>query len=557
MVFRVEELIRKLALKNAIEYKGKAQSKSVIQKLIAEKPEIKKNIRTIIGLVNNIIDEVNNMTYEDQVESLSKIAPEYLSDNKEKKVKTLKDLPNVEVGHFVTRLPPEPGKYLHIGHAIGFYINYLYAKKYDGKVILRFEDTNPLKPKKEFYEAIREDLKDIGIEYDKEIIESNNMEQYYSYGEQLIKKGLAYACSCSQETIREKRRNMQECECRNRSITENLKIWKSMHEDLEEGSYIIRLKGNMKHKDPLLRDPAIFRIIDAEHPLQGRKYRVWPAYDFAVAIEDGLNVTHVLRGSEFLQRTPLQNHIRELLGIKSPVIIHFSRINIIGGLTSGRAIRELIKKENTTWDDPRLMTIRALLRRGIVPDTFKRLAIDVGLSLTETNLDYIHIAGVNKKIIDPITKRCFFVEDPIKLKVDGAPEVTATIPLHSKHPEMGERKIYTNGTIWISRNDVKKGIVRLKDLYTIKINDIGQDKIQAEFITEKFEKGVDIIQWVEESAKPMKLVIPIDNKLKIVEGLVENSVATYPVGEIIQMERIGYGRIDKKDPVITVIFAHK
>ncbi|MHA1302495.1 MAG: glutamate--tRNA ligase [Candidatus Heimdallarchaeaceae archaeon] len=550
----MDKLIRKITLKNAIDFNGKAQAKSVIPKIIGEKPEVKKDIRNVIAKVNSIVDEINAMSYDEQVEELKKIAPELL-EKKEKREKGLKELPNAKVGDFVTRLPPEPGKYLHIGHAIGFYINYLYSKKYNGQVILRFEDTNPQIPKIEFYEGIREDLKAIGIEYDKEIIESNNMEQYYKYGEQLITSGLAYACSCSQEVMREKRRQKEECTCRNRAIDETFSIWKKMKHDIKEGEYVIRLRGDMQSKDPLMRDPTIFRIIDKEHPLQGNKYRVWPSYDFAVAIEDGLNVTHVLRGAEFLQRTPLQNYIRKLLNIKNPEIIHYSRINVRGGLTAGRDIRALIKREKTSWDDPRLMTIRALLRRGIVPETFKHMAYDVGLSLAETNLDYIHIAGVNKKMIDPIAKRCFFVPDPVKIIVKNAPKLVAKIPIHPKK-DMGTREIATEGVVWISRSDVQEGEVRLKDLYTINITKV-DGEIEAEFVTEKYEKGVGIIQWVSNNHVKMQLIKPEGQQLHLIDGYGEIALKEYKKGEIIQMERIGYGRIDSKEPELTVIFAHK
>ncbi|UJG42070.1 MAG: glutamate--tRNA ligase [Candidatus Heimdallarchaeum aukensis] len=555
MLIQMDTEIRKIVLKNAIDYKGKASAKSVIPKILGAFPEAKKNIKEVVEKVNALVSEINSLTLEEQINQLRDLAPELL-EKKEKRKKSLKDLPNAVEGKFVARLPPEPGKYLHVGHAIGFYINYLYTQKYKGKLILRFEDTNPQIPKKEYYDAIREDLKAINIHYDQEIIESNNMEQYYSYGEQLIKENLAYACSCSKEEISKKRRNEKECSCRNRSTEENLSIWKAMHADVKEGEFIIRLKGNMKDKDPLLRDPTIFRIIDAEHPLQGRKYRVWPSYDFAVAIEDGLNVTHVLRGAEFLQRTPLQNHIRSLLGIKNPEIIHYSRVNIIGGLTSGREIRKLIQEENTTWDDPRLMTIRALLRRGINPETFKLLAINVGISLAETNLDYKHISGTNKKLIDPIAKRCFFVADPIKLIVEGAPEKEAEIPVHPKNEKLGKRKIKTNGVIWLAKDDLHEGKLRLKDLYTIEIKKEGEE-YKAKFLTEVFEKGTEVIQWVPSDFVKMNLIIPEGKKLITVKGYAEPTIQNYPVGEIIQLERVGYGRIDSKEPEVNVIFSHK
>ena len=548
------EVIWKWVLKNAIEHDGKALSKAVLPKVLGERPELRENIRGLMEEIEKVVEEVNSLSLEEQKERLRGIAPELLEKKEVKK--ELPELPNAEKGKVVLRLPPEPSKYLHIGHAIGFYINYLYAKKYDGKLILRFEDTNPTKVKEEYYEGIRKDLRKIGIKWDEEVIMSERLKLYYGYAEKLIEEGHAYVCTCEEEVIRKNRWERKECKCRFRSIEENMDLWKRMHEELYPGEAILRLRGDMKSDDAAMRDPTLFRIITDEHPLQGKKYRVWPTYDFAVSIEDGLSVTHVLRSSEFLARTNLQNHLRSLLGLRNPTIIHYSRINIIGFVTKGREIRKLISEGKISgWDDPRLVTIRAILRRGIHPKTIERLAKEVGLSLAQTNLEWDMIAGINREMIDDLANRYFFVPDPVRIEVKGAPKVTAKLKLHPNHPERGLRVIKTKGVFYIPKEEARPGLIRLKDLYNVELKK-ERGGLVGYYAGKEISKEVKKIQWVTEENVEVKVLVPDGLKLREVKGLGEKGMEKLRKGEIIQMERFGFGRVDEKKP-LTIIFGHR
>ena len=558
------DLIYKHALANAYAHKGKASAGAVIGRVLGEKPELKSKIKELQKEISEIVSKVNSMTLEEQGKELKKVYPEFFEKKEVKK--GLPELPNAEVGKVVTRLAPEPNGYLHIGHAVSFYFNYYYAKKYKGKLILRFEDTNPEKEKKEFYDSAIEDLKWLGIEYDLRKNNSDDIELFYKYAEKLISSGDAYVCTCPVEKIRKLRFEGKACECRSNSVEKNLELWRKMRE-MPPGAAVLRLKGDLKAKNAVMRDPTLFRIVDAEHPLQGEKYRVWPLYDFANAIEDSIcGVTHVLRSNEFLQRNELQNKIRELLGLRSPEIISYSRVKVEGTPTSKREIRELMEKSIVkSWDDPRLVTIKALKRRGILPEAIKEIAKEVRMTSGSTTIDWKSIAGINSKFLDEIANRYFFVPDPVKLEVKNAPAETAQLKMHPNHPERGVRKVKTSGIFYISKQDkFKKGeIFRLKDLYNVRYLGNGKAEFAGKNIIPKTQK----IQWVTEENVDAEVIVPgilikegkiNKDSLKIVKGLAESSCNRLQLSATVQFERFGFVKLDKKKKdKLVFILTHK
>ena len=306
--------IKAYALKNALEF-GRTDVGRILPKLFNHGLE-KKDIKAIMPKIIEIIKEVNSwddVKRQKEFHDLKGVVRE-----SEKKEEGLPELENAAEGKVVTRLAPEPSKYTHIGHALVFMIQYLYAKKYKGKCILRFEDTNPDKSTLEFYNSIKEDLSWLGIKWNEEIAASSNMEKYYELAEKLIKSKKAYICRCSQEEIKKQREKMKACKCRSQNEKDNLKHWKDMlNRKYGEGERTLRLKGNMKSKNGVMRDPVIFRITHAKHFMQGEKYAVWPMYDFENPVEDSLNgVTHVIRSKEFELRAELHEYILKLLKLK-------------------------------------------------------------------------------------------------------------------------------------------------------------------------------------------------------------------------------------------------
>jgi len=567
----MEDEIREHALKNAVSHGGEAQLKAVISKLLGQNPELRKRAKEIMPDVIKIINEVNSLGVDEQRRLVAEMDPDFFFQEKKEK-RGLPPLPDAEQGKVITRLPPEPNGYPHIGHGLSFYFNYYYARKYDGEVILRFDDTNPKKERSEFYEAIKRDLKWLGLSWEREHNMSDDMEKYYGYAEELIRNGRAYVCGCDPEKVSKLRFNKQTCECQQKEVGENLELWRSMP-DLEEGSLVLRLKGDTGSQNTAMRDPTLFRIIRHEHPIQGDRYTVWPVYDFACSIEDSiLGITHVLRSNEFTLRIELQDYIRGLLELRCPITIQYSRFTIRGSPTSKRLIRPLIDEMLVEgWDDPRLVTLRGLERRGIVPETVHELAKEMGLSTAEPEIDWSLIESINRKLIDPVAKRFFFVEDPIEIIVEGLDDMDVLLRMHPEK-DLGNRAMKVKDRVFISGNDARQlnvgETLRLKDLCNIKITAVGGNAVKAELAPEDMDlRSLRKVQWVPEDNVSIKVISPSSlykgkelntNSLNVISGLGEPSVARIGIGEIVQFERFGFVRIDSKEgDMITAILAHK
>lgn len=540
----MKDLIKKHALLNAIEY-GKAKPQAVLGKVLAEKPELKKDMATIGKETAKIVKEVNSWSLEKQKKELEKFGK--IEKPKKEEREGLPPLPNAEMGKVVTRLPPEPSKYNHIGHALSFLINYIYAKMYKGKCILRFEDTNPEKVKKEYVDAMKEDvLEYLDIKPDRTVFSSNDIPKMYDYAEKIIKKGKAYVCNCSVEETRRLRHQGIECEHRGRSIEENLKMWRDMlGKKYKEGEAALRLKIDMSALNQSMRDPAIFRIAYVEHFLQKKKYHVWPLYDFQNVVEDELcGITHIFRSSEF--RLELQNYIKDLLGFRKQTIVQYGRFEVVGAITQGREIRKLIEEGKIKdWDDPRLVTLRALRKRGIVKETYYKLAERMGLNPTNAKIQWHMIAAENRKIIDPISPRFFFVGEPTEIKLDKVSKKTVKAPLLPN--KKSYRKIPVTKKIFVDKIDFVQ--YRGKEIRLMHFCNIILDKNSK--VTSIKLKDVPKIHWVSSKNVKIKVVMPDANE---VEGLAEPEVEKVKPDQIVQFERIGFARCDKKG---LFYFAHK
>lgn len=546
-------VIKKWALHNAMHYDGKANQGAVIGKILSEYKELKDDVKSLAKEVGLIIKEISKLSVEQQKQELEKIAPELLIEQKQEQKDDLPELKNAVLGKVVTRVSPEPSKYNHIGHALIFLINYLYSKKYNGKCILRIEDTNPEKSTIEFLNAMREDITWVGVKWDDEVITSNNMKKYYDHAEILIKKSKAYVCLCTQEEVKELRAQKEECKCRKNSVEHNLKDWKSMlDKKYKEGERSLRFIGDMKSNNGVMRDPIIFRISYVKHFLQGDKYHVWPMYDFENALEEEFcGVTHVIRTTEFIQRAELQNILRESFGYKNPEILEIGRFKVEGAETQGRVIRQMIEEKKVTgWDDPRLVTIKALKRRGFIPETFKELAVKiVGLSRTGTKLDWDIISSVNRKILDKKVNRYFFVQDPVEINVEKAPEKKAELKLHPDFVERGKRIFETKGKFFVTKKDFERfktgKLYRLMDCLNFK-------KQKEKFVFDSLEyekykdKGDFIMHWLPVSKDLVNVEVMMPDATPV-KGVGEQMLNDLKVDDIVQLERFGFCRLDKKE----------
>ncbi len=536
----IEDLAKKYALINALDYNGKANVQAVLAKVIAEDESLRINIKDVAKVVAKVVNQINSMSIDQQRKEFDKLG---LKIEKKEEKKDLPELPFAENGKVVTAFPPEPSKYPHLGHAKAALINYMYAKKYEGKFILRFEDTNPELAKKEYYDAILDGLKWLGIDFDKIDYISDYIEKYYEYTEELIKKRLAYVCLCKQDEIKKLRAEGSECEHRNHDVEKNLELWKKMFKEFKEKEATVRLKIDMKHKNTTMRDPNIIRIIDKEHVRVGRKYRLWPTYDFGTSVMDGLEgVTHRFRSKEFEMRDELQKYIQDILGFKQTYIQEIARFNLEGVPSSGRTIRQLIAEGKLKgWDDPRLTTLMALKRRGFLPEAIKDFLISTGISKSESTLTWDLIESFNRKYLDRIANRYFAVVDPVKIKVNNLPSFVEE-PLHPDFPERGKRRIDVGENIYISRKDYENYFgetVRLIGLCNIKLQE------NVEFAGNEILQEMPKIQWVSEPNIEIKILM---NNGEIVKAIAEKNIEN--CSEYVQLVRLGFAKLDSRKDML-------
>lgn len=563
----VLDSIEKNALLNATKHDGRADAGALMGKVLGEFPEMRSVAGEVNRQVRAIASRINSMSPAEQGSLLaSKYPGSGQTIQKEGRV-GLPPLPNAEKGKASFRLPPEPSGFMHIGHAMAFTVNYLYREMYDGELWLRFEDTNPKKASKRYYESFRRGLEWLGIKWDHEKAVSDDIELMYEYGRTLLEKGQAYSCACDLAKVKKMRFDGVPCEHRNHSVEENLAIWDSMlAKELGEGSYVVRLKGDMSSLDYSLRDPNIFRVILYEHPLTGSKYAVWPTYDFANTIEDELcGITHVLRSSEF--HTALQDLIRETLSFRKVNVVQFSRYNFKGTPVAKRLLRPLVEKGLVSgWDDPRMPTVDGVRRRGLLPEAIRQFTLHVGYTKTEHEYDWSLLFSVNRKLLDPISRRYFFVPDPVKLKIEGAPRRTVTIPFHPEK-DLGSRSFELGDELFVPRADLatlaKGTVFRLMDLYNLEMTGSGETPT-AKFAGDGLIHDTRKLQWVLPVAAETKVMVTDvlfnekgefnPDSLKTVTGLSERSSTDLKPGEIVQFPRFGFCRLDEPG---TFILGHR
>jgi glutamyl-tRNA synthetase len=547
------------ALANALKYDGKANPGNVLPKVIGEFPEVKKDIPGVRKQIDEMVAKVNAMSLDAQRARLEEIAPELL-EKKEKKERDLPPLPNAVDGKVVTRIPPEPSKYNHLGHALTFLLNSTYAERYHGKVILRFEDANPDKVSQEFVDMMLDDITNyLGIKPAAIRFVSDDMPTLQDYARKLIAAEGAYMCFCDREIMAKGREEGTECEHRQQSADENLKLFEEfLAGKWQKGEAVLRFRGDMQSQNTVLRDPVLWRSNTSPHFRQGTKYKVWPTYDFYSGPEEALSgVTHVLRSNEFDLRVELQQLIKQRLGLPDQEVLQYGRFNVTGTTTQGREIRALIASGNYLgWDDPRLATLKALKRRGIKREAFQELLKTIGLSPYPINLDFTMLAAANRKFIENVD-RYSFVADPKELVIDGAQQ--KEIELDSHPDRKGGRPVRVAGRVFVSNEDhmaIAGKKVRLMGLATVADDGKGNWSIVT---YEQVRKGHDVIvNWVSaENGEyvPVQVMMP-DATLKT--GLAEKNIARLKVDDIIQFERFGFCRLDAvEDGVWKFWFTHK
>ncbi|MBN2251688.1 MAG: glutamate--tRNA ligase [Candidatus Altiarchaeota archaeon] len=543
----LSDLIRKHAAANRLRY-GKADGKAVLGKILSEVPSARADPAKVAAKVNEIVAGVNALDEQ----ALKETACAETKQRGERIPElSLKDVPKP----LVMRFAPNPNGPATLGSARGIVVNSIISKKYGGKFILRFDDTDPKtkKPLLSAYGRYLEDCAWLGCVPDEVYYASERMDGYYEHAEKTILAGGAYVCFCPQEDFKKLKDAGKACPHRDQGAQETLRLWKEMLAGkYKDGEAVLRVKTDISHKDPALRDWVAFRIIDEEHPRIGKKYVVWPMLDFESAIEDHLlGITLIIRGIDLADSESRQRYVYRYLGWDYPLTLHWGRVRIeeFGRLSTSMIRKGIEEGIYSGWDDPRLPTLTALQRRGIAPETIRKTMVALGLGVNDVSLSMETVYAENRKILDPAASRFFFVANPVNIVIKGAPETHVKIALHPGFKERGFReydmKPGVDGTLELhipgeDSKELAAGLnIRLMNLYNIEIEETSGD-ITARYMKEK-KLDAKKIQWVSEGIRS-ELVRPEGT----VDGLCEKACGNVPEGAVVQLERTGFARLDRK-----------
>ena len=570
-----EDLVFKHSLFNASQHAGKANLGSIINKIIAEKPELKSDIKNLMNEIKPIVEKINSMSPEKQIELLQKDFPNMKSKPKHDEKFPLPSLPNFNsYEKIITRFSPNPNGHLHIGHVKAFRLDLRYAQKHSGKLFLRFDDTNPIAIKTEFYNEILENLDWMGIIPDQITYTSDYLDEIYEIATQMFYDNHLYICECESDLIKNNRLKKQTCE---HSLSDNSD--KQISDFLSSRiNGVVRFKGDMKSDNTAMRDPIMLRLVVGEHPRTGKKYNIWPTYDLAAPITDCLEkVSHALRSKEFELRDELYNEITQILSnqgkVKSrPSLVSFSRLSMKGSPTSKSNIKSLLDKgQIDNWHDIRLVTLSALHKRGFIPEGISNFVDSLGLSKSESSPDFELLASFNRKARDKSDKRYFFVPNPVKLQINNVPIKSITLNHHPTE-NLGNRTIELSDEFYVSHDDVdslnKGDEIRLMDLFNIKIIE-KTNTITADYTSTKPLSNLKKIQWVSHDGIDFNLLIPDNEKytvdsdgsfeflpdsLTTRNGIAESHCKTLTEGDMLQFNRIGFCRVISEN---SAILSHK
>jgi glutamyl-tRNA synthetase len=557
-----KELLFLCALQNAVKHGGVPQAGAVIGMVMGAHPELRSRAKEVSALAREAIADVAALSAEERVVLLQTRAPAMyasLSEKHEHK-KVLPDLEKAEKG-VVMRFAPNPSGPLHIGHARAAALNDAYVKQYGGRYILRIEDTDPKRVDPEAYGMVVEDLKWLGLGITETVTQSDRLSLYYDLCRQLLEMGGAYVCTCNNERFRELKEAKTACPCRSQAVAENLALWQKMLDHgFKEGEASVRIKTDLDNPDPAMRDFPAFRILDAPpHPKV--RAHVYPLMNFSVVADDHLlGVTHVIRGKDHIANTRRQRYIYDHFGWQVPVYRHYGRMGIEGVVLSTSQMRLGIKEGTYTgWDDIRLGTLRALARRGISPEAVKNAMLAIGIGDTDISFSWDNLYAENRKIVDPVANRYFFVPDPVEVTIEGAARHTAHALLHPSDAARGTRTLEFESRVLIPKSEISVGMsmIRLKDLFNVNVawdNGTPLFSFGGDSLADARAAKAHIIQWLPaQDTVPCTLLTQEGAMTGVCEPLVRKEQ-----GNVVQFERVGFARIDAVDASgISAYFTHK
>jgi glutamyl-tRNA synthetase len=536
------------ALQNAVKHGGVPQAGAVVGMVMSAHPEFRPQAKEVATLAKEAVADVAALSADDRVTQLQARAPEMYDAiyAKHEHRKVLPDLESADHG-VVMRFAPNPSGPLHIGHARAAVLNDAYVKQYGGRYILRIEDTDPKRVDPEAYAMVKEDIAWLGLGITEMVTQSDRLHLYYDLCRQLIERKGAYVCICDNEQFKTLKNTKTACPCRDQPVEKNLELWERMLDHtFKEGEITVRIRTDLNNPDPAMRDFPAFRILDTPpHPKV--KAHVYPLMNFSVVADDHLlGVTHVIRGKDHIANTRRQRYIYDHFGWKVPVYRHYGRMGIEGVVLSTSQMKVGIRDGTYSgWDDIRLGTLRALARRGIRPDAVKNAVLAIGIGDTDISFSWDNLYAENKKIVDPIANRYFFVPKPVTAQIEGAQPHIAHAMLHPGDPSRGNRTLAFEGTVLLPGSEINPDVtmIRLKDLFNVEIrwdNGIPTFSYTGDSLAQARAVKAHIIQWLPaQNALPCTLLTQEGE----IAGACEPAVKQ-ELGNVVQFERVGFVKID-------------
>jgi len=564
---RVETAAEESALYNALKHGSDAQVGAIMGPLMGQNPEFREYGDQVAGVVAPVVERVNGMDEDEQRDRLGEIAPgkleELESEDEEEDDQPLPDLPNAEeYDEIRMRLAPNPNGPWHLGSARMPAVIGTYKEMYDGWMLCRFDDTDPetKRPDLSAYDAILDSLDYLGFEPDDVLRASDRLDVYYDHARELIELGGAYTCSCPQAEFSDLKNSGEACPHRDKDVETVREEFEAMVDGAHSsGEMVLRIKTDIDHKNPALRDFVGFRMIDTPHPREeASEYRCWPMLDFQSGIDDHLTgITHIIRGIDLQDSAKKQRFVYDYFGWDYPEVVHWGRVQIdeYDVPMSTSTIKELVETgELSGWDDPRAPTLASLRRRGIRGEAIVDAMVELGTSTSNVDLAMSALYANNRDLVDDDTDRAFFVRDPVERSVRGGP-AEGEPPVHPDHEERGRREIPVGDSVVVEPDDLPGagervwlkgyGCVRdTGDAFEFTDDDIGVVR----------EGEVDVVHWAPADG-PVCTLRTMDGD---VTGVAEPGVRDYGVDSMLQFERVGFARLDAvpDDDEIVAYYAH-
>jgi len=571
---RVREQAEIDALYNAVKHGSEAQVGAIMGPLMGENPEFREYGDAIAGVVAPVVERVNGMSPDERRDRLAELAPEQLDEletETEEETQVLPELPNADdYDEIRMRLAPNPNGPWHLGSARMPAVIGTYKRLYDGWMLCRFDDTDPetKRPDLDAYDAILDAIDYLGFEPDRVIRASDRLETYYDHAREVIDAGGAYTCSCPAAEFSELKNAGEACPHRDKDAgTVHEEFDRMIDGEYGEGEMVLRVRTDIEHKNPALRDWVGFRIIETPHPREAAtEYRCWPMLDFQSGVDDHLTgITHIIRGIDLQDSAKKQRFLYDYFGWEYPEVVHWGRVGIdeYDVSLSTSTIKELVETGALDgWDDPRAPTVASLRRRGIRGEAIVEAMVELGTSTANVDLAMSAVYSHNRELIDDDTDRAFLVRDDpdhgggaVEKRLHGGPE-TGKPPVHPDHESRGRREIPAGGSVLLEAADLPESGERvwLKGFGPVRHTDSGLEFTDDSLDVTR-EEDVDIVHWVPADGSVQVRLRTMDGDLR---GYGEPGVGEYGSDEMLQFERVGFARIDRHEGGKTIAyFAHR